>query len=365
LQFGYLFGNLIVMFIHQAAYISTQQTFDNIDLDTVRLPENNILKAVEPVSYPGIPLNILRRMGRAVKMGVGVSLPLIKDVPRIDGIITGTANGGMEDCFRFLQQLLEYNEGTLTPTGFVQSTANAIASQIGLLTGNNGYNATHVHRGLAFENAVLDAMMLLKEQPESVLLLLGVEEFSPYNYNLLYGDGWYKTEAMSNAALYGSGTPGSIPGEGAAAFVVSNRKQDAIAEIAAIKMLSTTDETAVSDALKVFVNQHAGDFNSIDVFLAGENGDSRQAGFYDRCYGLIPGEVTIARFKHFTGEYATVGAGGLWLSCRFLSKGGIIPRHFIRSGQVKEKNRQILIYNNFNGYQHSFYLIKEVSKREG
>lgn len=348
-----------LMFIHQAAYISAQHTFDAIDLDTVRLSENNILRAIEPASYEGIPLNVLRRMGRAVKMGVGASLPLIKNASRIDGIITGTANGGMEDCFRFLQQLMEYNEGTLTPTGFVQSTANAISSQISMLTGNNGYNATHVHRGQAFENALIDAVMLLREQPEAIILVMGVEEFSSYNHNLLYGDGWYKKEAILNTQIYGSDSPGSIPGEGAAAFLVSNEKQGALAEVAGISTLTTTDEAEVANALEAFVNRYAGSFSQVDLVLSGENGDSRYAGFYNRCYGLLPQATPVARFKHFTGEYATVSAGALWLSCRFMS-GHHIPLHFIRQGVPGKDIRQVLFYNNYNGYQHSFFLVRQV-----
>ena len=102
-------------------------------------------------------MNILRRMGKAVRIGVGAALPLLDGSSNPDGILIGSANGGMEDCIKFLNQVMEYDEGRLTPTNFVQSTPNAIAAQIGLATLNKGYNITHVHRGLAFENALLDA----------------------------------------------------------------------------------------------------------------------------------------------------------------------------------------------------------------
>ena len=68
-----------------------------------------------------------------------------------------------EDCIRFLNQIVQYDEGTLTPTNFVQSTPNAIASTIGMNLQCHGYNITHVHRGNAFENALLDALMYLDE----------------------------------------------------------------------------------------------------------------------------------------------------------------------------------------------------------
>ncbi|MBS1974279.1 MAG: beta-ketoacyl synthase chain length factor, partial [Bacteroidetes bacterium] len=170
-----------MFYIHDIACISPQKTFSEIDIEHLNCPVGGKLPAIEP-AYEGIPLNILRRMGKAVRMGVGAALTIAKQ--NAQGIIIGTANGGMEDCIRFLNQVIDYNEGVLTPTNFVQSTANAIASQIGLLTSNRGYNCTHVHRGLAFENAVLDTAMLLSENPSHRYLLGGIDEISAYNYNI-------------------------------------------------------------------------------------------------------------------------------------------------------------------------------------
>jgi hypothetical protein len=45
-------------------------------------------------------------------------------------MIIATANGGMEDCVKFLNQIIEYNEGLLTPANFVQSTSNAAAARL-------------------------------------------------------------------------------------------------------------------------------------------------------------------------------------------------------------------------------------------
>src|SRR5690606_9142933 len=136
--------------------------------------------------------------------------------PSIDGIIIGTANGGMEDCIKFLNQIIDYEEGMLTPGNFVQSTPNAIAAQMGLLGKNKGYNITHVHRGLAFENALLDAMMTIRENPGNNYLLRAVDEISAYRYNIDLLDGCFKKENITNADLYDTGSPGTIAGEGAA-----------------------------------------------------------------------------------------------------------------------------------------------------
>src|SRR5690606_39795759 len=85
-------------------------------------------------------------------------------------------------------------------------TPNAIAAQIGLLSKNKGYNITHVHRGLAFENALLDAMMTINENPAKNYLLGAVDEISAYNYNIDLLDGCFKKENITNADLYDTGS---------------------------------------------------------------------------------------------------------------------------------------------------------------
>ena len=171
-----------MFYIHQTSCISPQQTFHPIDINKLHESIENKMLAIEP-AYDGIPPGILRRMGKAVRMGVGAAIPLLKNNPDPDGIIIGTANGGKEDCVKFMKQIIEYDEGLLTPINFVQSTPNAIAAQIGLLTKNHGYNITHLHLWLAFEYAMIDAGMMINENPAGSYLLGASDDISSYNYN--------------------------------------------------------------------------------------------------------------------------------------------------------------------------------------
>ena len=123
------------MYIHSSVCISPQHTFheinaagnnsNGINIEDIVTSVENKLYAIEP-KYENIPLNTLRRMGKAVRMGVGAGVKLLKNYPLLDGIIMGTADGGMEDCIKFLNQVIEYDEGKLTPNNFVQSTANGL-----------------------------------------------------------------------------------------------------------------------------------------------------------------------------------------------------------------------------------------------
>lgn len=343
-----------MFYIHQTSCISHQPTYTEVDLENLRPSVDNQLLALEP-KYTTIPLAQLRRMGRALRMGVGTGMTLLQ-TNKADGIIIGTANGGIEDSITFLNQIVDYDEGRLTPTNFVQSTFNAIAGLLGMITQNTGYNATHVHRGLAFENVVLDAAMRLKENPTHQYLIGGVDEISVRNYRMEAMAGWYKKEEVQNTALYESDTPGTLPGEGAAMFIVNNNAENAVACLRGLKLLHTDKQEVVAQQLEVFLKENNLQGSDIDVLLSGESGDNRFKNFYDVASSAMPEGTTVARYKHMFGEFQTSSALATWLACHIIQADNI-PTHCVsRKGSVR--NKRILLYTNYHGIQHSFILLE-------
>lgn len=341
------------MYIQKTSCISAQATYGNIDLQKVQPFVNGRHTAREP-SYTQIPNAVLRRMGKAVRMTVGAVTGLLEQCPQPDAIIVGTANGGMQDCIRFLNQIMEYNEGTLTPTNFVQSTPNAIAATIGLNGRNHNYNITHVHRGNAFENALLDAQLFLRENSHAQVLLAGVDEISDYNFNIERLGGWYKDLPDD---LYSSRTTGSLAGEGVAAYLLSNNAANAVAKITALQTLTTHNSDEVMQWVRDFINENIADRDAL-VFLSGHNGDVRFAESTENIEALLS-DVTLARFKHFTGEFPTASAVALWLATQFVQKDADIPEHFIASLR-QYRHRHCLIYNHYKFLQHSLMLVEQV-----
>jgi hypothetical protein len=348
-----------MFYIHQSSCISPQETFLQKDINTLHGSTENMLRVIEP-AYAGFPAGALRRMGKASRMGMGTAMKVLQDNGNPDGFIVGTANGGMEESIRFLKQIIEYNEDTLAPGSFVQSTANAIASQLGMSTQNHGYNITHVHKGLSFENAVVDVAMLLRENPHHTYLLGGVDEIASYNYNIEYAAGWYKKEPVSNNELYQISSPGSIAGEGAAMFLVNNQKENACAEVCALATLHTDDTGSVLNRMRLFIEQELPAGEAIDLFLTGDNGDNRYEELFSSCEALVSGDTTVARFKHMCGEYPTASAFALWLAC-ILSAGLSLPDHMIRRQGTGGAMKNILIYNCHQGVQHSFMLVSKLN----
>lgn len=336
-----------MLYIHRSYCVFPQQADD---LDTLHPSRDNQLYAIEP-PYPDIPPGLLRRMGKAVKISVGAALPLLKDLPVMPGIIIGTGNGGLEDCIRFLDQIIQYDEGMLTPANFVQSTANAMASQISLLSRNHAYNITHVHRGLAFEQALLDVFLQTAEAPGKTFLLGGADEISSYNNNIETLSGAFKGEAVSNVDLYDSTSPGSLAGEGAALFRVGGAPSPV--GIVALDTLHTRDIALVRARLEAFVARHG----APDLLLSGENGDIRLKSFYASAEETLG--VPVARFKHMSGEHPTASAIGVWLAAHILETGHL-PAHMVKRPGTRPPS-DILLYNTYKGHQHSFILLSKVN----
>jgi hypothetical protein len=352
-----------MFFIHDTSSISPQKTFlqDTIlasSIDELNEPVNNTLFAIEPM-YDGIPPGILRRMGRAVRLGVGAALPILhKNTLAPNGIIIGTSMGGMEDCIKFLNQIIEYNEGTLTPTNFVQSTPNAIAGQLGLMSKNKGYNITHVHRGFSFENALIDAAMCLEENAGNTYLVGAVDEISGYNYNIEKLDGSYKADPCTIEELYNTDSAGSIAGEGSAMFLVSNDPANAKAALQAIHIFHTTDPDIVTEQLGQFLEKYLPGNTKPDLLLTGENGDNRLQHFYHSCELVAGNDVPVARFKHLCGEHPTAIGFGCWLATEIINTNKL-PANMIKKGTPANIER-LLMYNNYKGIQHSFMLLEKV-----
>lgn len=353
-----------MLYIHQYSCISPQHTFGSIDLDTLVPSSDNRLKALEP-AYPGIPPGMLRRMGKCVKITLGAAMPLLSGEQPVDGIIIGSGNGGLEDCIRFLDQIVQYEEGMLTPANFVQSTANAMAAQISLLTHNHAYNTTHVHRGLAFENALLDAWMLAAENPLAQWLVGGVDEISDYHLNIETLNGTFKADPCGNGVLYTSTSKGSLAGEGAAMFrvggqtsgsnaaVVANIETAAgsISAIAQVDLFHSTDPTYVQERLQAFIGE-----DIPDLILIGENGDPA---FSKYCDILNAQTAALARFKHMCGESPTASAFATWLATHFIQTGDSLPAHMIKQAGSKTKDfTNVVIYNTYQGKQHGMIRVK-------
>lgn len=170
----------------------------------------NAIASSETISYDIKELipdaTMRRRMSRWVKQGVATGIECLKKnilTEQVDGIITATGLGCLENSEKFLKNLLENDEDLLNPTPFIQSTFNTIGAQIGLLCENHAYNMTFTNRGNSFESALLDAMLLLQEDSYHHILVGAIDYNIPSQLKIMDRMGlWQKAEPMEGAFFF-------------------------------------------------------------------------------------------------------------------------------------------------------------------
>lgn len=314
------------------------------------------IKAVEP-GYEDIPRGQLRRMGKSNRMATGAGMPLLQK-HKTDGIIIGTTDGGMEDCHRFLNQIIQYEEGTLTPTGFVQGSPSSPAGGLALMSSNSGYNNTHSNKGLSFENCVIDAQLLFEEGRANSLLIGCVEEISQAPLKIAQLAGHIKTEEVSTDKMFDSKTRGALKGEGAVMFVVEDSAEDAIAEIVDVDMITCPSEADLLEKAERFLNRNGIEKDQIDALMLGYAGDAERDKWYDHFSDSLFPDHGVITFKNLFGENAAASSFATWFAANLVN-GETAPEMAIKK-PIPSESKTILIYNHYQGTQHGFVLIKRV-----
>ncbi len=122
-----------------------------------------------------------RRMGKLMKAATITSLKALRKagIECPDAIITATAYGMLETSEKFLIDMLENNEETLSPTLFMQSTHNTLSSAIAIRTKCHGYNVTYSQGAKSLEWALRDAHRLIKSGKAETVLVGCHDEATP------------------------------------------------------------------------------------------------------------------------------------------------------------------------------------------
>jgi hypothetical protein len=353
--------NLTKAYINGTGCISPQNTIDSEwFFDTINPAKGDYFDAIEPSYKEYIAPNLLRRMGRAIKMGVATANLAINQAgtKKLDAIITGTGLGCFEDSERFLLAMLNNEEQFLTPTAFIQSTHNTVGSQIALIMKCHDYNFTYVHRGFSFESTLQDSMMLFDEGKETILVG-GIEEHTP-NFIVLNRRAHKFQEQNTLTPIWKSTTPGIQMSEGAAFFVLNKDKTEkSLASIDGIQTLykpKTSNDILVK--LYAFLKLHELTLADIDITLMGFSGD---VNFDQKLQELLPAiekESIAASYKQVCGEYHTASAFALWTAIKIIEKQQL-PKVLSISDKVPSKIKHVIIINQYLGINYSFTLLSQ------
>lgn len=351
----------MAFYIKSASCISPQHTFlkrANWYEDIVSIGEDAKMFITEIPYKEYIPANKLRRMKRNVRMGLTCAKDALHlaEIEKPDAIIVGSSLGIVQDTENFLNQIIDQNETMLNPTAFIQSTHNTVAGSIALSIGCKKHNLTFSQLNASFEHALLDGMLLLEDDNTVRDILIGAQdELTNENFDIYSSlNRWKKNTDYTS--LYESNTNGSIAGEGAAYFVVTQEKTPV--EIVDSEMVFHT-QTAVNTVIDEFLQRNRMSVHDVDAVMLGYSGDSNSDNLYQQLVDGLFSNNNILCYKHLCGDQPSASAFAWWLSNEILTTNNV-PETLIykKRGEIKGV-KNILIYHCEENSNHCISLVQK------
>ena len=320
------------VYIKSCAQISVQEPLcDKWFTEPIRY-EAPYVRALDPDYKPFINPVAARRMGLILKRAMATSLTALKDadVEMPDAIITATGLGCIENTEKFLKALSEQGENCLQPTFFINSTHNTIGSYVAVQMKCHGYNNTHVHRGISFESALLDAFVKIKLGKFNNALVGAHDEMTPDYFTLLNRVGFWD---------------GGFAGETAVSMLLA---KEGDVKIAGIEVLYMPEKQKIVDVVNRLCLENNISVDDIDLLVTGRNGNEENNKVYDDFENIFNMKDKSESYKDIFGESFTTSAYSVCYAYECLKK-GITP-----SGR---KVKNVLLYNHYENKDHSLILL--------
>ncbi len=348
-------------YVNGIGIISPQKTFDHENfLSEVTEYQHNVLTCVIPDFKAYINPIQMRRLSRMLRIGLSAATICLRDarIETPDGIITATGYGFLEETAKFLNEVLNQSEKQLTPTYFMQSTSNALAGLVALTFKCMGFNNTYASRGFGMENALIDGLMQLNENPSANLLIGSYDEAAEVQYKASIRANHFKVEYVNNLKLFDTKTRGTIQGEGAAFFLLSGTASPSTwCSIRDLHMAYKPAPNQLHDELQNFLKKNNTKNTEVDVVINGASGDIDHDVVINKLLNDTVPESLEIRFKHLSGEYSTSTSFAIWLGASILKKQEI-PVAVRPQPQRNTKGMDtILVINHYMGKIFTFILM--------
>jgi len=324
-----------------------------------------------------IPRAKLKRLGRAQAMALtavhhaleGCGQGLAKEQGLV-GVCVGTAWAEFKHELTFLENMIRRGEIGARPAFFANSVHNALASKIAMEYGWQGENHTFTHDELSFESALWQGLKLLSTGRASRAVVCGVDgltDFLELRGHLL---GLYHDDPLPLAPLQRRAEPmqGTIPGEGAAAFVLAPAGAATAPLGRVIGVLSRgASSPGARDALaqQRFILQALQtmevDPGSVGAVLLGANGDAPLDRIYEEVLSLV--RPCLGRgcwagvYRHLVGDFATASALGLALALRLISERCVLPEVRALTPGLMSTPSRVLLYHLSGAGHHTVMVV--------
>ena len=285
-------------------------------------------------------------------------------------LYVGTALGSQSETASFVENMILNDEKHPRPAKFVNSVHNALASHVAITFGLKGRGVTVTHDEASFELALERAVKDLVYRRAEQAVVIGADELNPYPVAVGRHYGWWRKEdaPLRPMAAPPQALPGTLPGEGAGAFLLcaqpgGGARGGAVLLRAAAhaRTSGSADPEHNADAAACFITDvlkaREGSLSDVDFILFGANGDCA----LDRTYSGVLGALNASSgrtlsfgvFKHLCGEFCTASAIGLGIAVEAV-RAGRIPREVYPYGVSEESGEvaSVLLYHRHtSGFQ--------------
>ncbi len=344
------------MYIKGIGAVSIQEPFQEdaiFDPQGYNTPQ---VRCVEPDFARFIAPMAARRMSKIIKRSIVASLRAVGEsgIEMPDAILSSTGLGCVEDTEKFLDAMCRNGEHCLQPSFFIQSTHNTIGSQIAIRLNCHGYNNTHVHRGVSFESALQEAVLLFRNGRVHSALVGGYDELTPAYFCILKRLGYWREDVPDTLRILEVPLQsGTFAGEGSICFMLSDKAGPTdYAKIEGTEI--HYGSTSIQKKAMQFLTRCGVSPEEIDLILTGRNGDLANDAFYEKT-SLFP-SIPEMIYKPLCGEFFTAPAFGLYVAAVCIKR-GIVPSHLCRDGQLRNGVKRILLFNHWQGKEYSFTLL--------
>lgn len=337
------------IYIRNAEQISLQQPLSEAWMTAPTLTEASWATSVDPDFREWLSAAESRRLGKILKRALVTALTALRkaEIEQPDAICVGTGLGCMVNTERLLETLCSEGETMFSPTHFMQSTHNTIASLLAIHTRSHGYNVTYSHKDLSFDLALFDAWMQLGQGRIHTALVGGYDELTPSYDTLLRRIGYL-------------GAAGQGPGaEAAMTMLLSTESRNALCELASLRILYRPDEDELRRAVETLLATSGVAAEELDGVVTGVNGHAANDRIYEWLTNtLLPGIPTL-RYKHLFGTSYTAPAYAPYVAAHSLAR-GFIPETLVYGGIPLHDTapRTLLLVNQRDGKQYSLQLLR-------
>lgn len=314
--------------------------------------------AEQPSYKELIAPNMIRRMSKGIKMGIFAAQQALDEAggEDLDGVITGTGLGCLEDSEKFLKNILDNDEEYLTPTSFIQSTHNTVGAQIALRLGCKAYNFTYVNGAVSFESALLDSLQQLETGDAQSILVGGIDEISGHTFSLKQLIGEVKSDD-ANETIRESQTRGVNYGEGATFFALgSSSTMESYAEVVDVCIQNRLELGEVEEFIDGFLERNKVERAAISAVVIGNSGDMEYDYYFDG-FGQLFEDTYQLYYKHFYGHSDVASAFGM-ATAAYVLKTQQIPEEIVWKAGKQMPLNYVLLYNQYKGRDHSLVLLK-------